>query len=511
MTADKGRNGPEPTLPFTEEPGAPADDDFVPPTAAGLHPAAVPPAPRTAPGTRDRPFTIAALNGTARDLLERSIGDVWLQGEISNFKPHGSGHWYFSLKDDRAQIAAVMFRSSNVLLKFRPEDGLAVLARARVTLYEPRGVYQINIQHMEPLGAGALQIAFEQLKAKLKAEGLFDLERKKPIPPLPRRVGLVTSPTGAALRDVLRVLQLRSAGLDVLIAPCLVQGAAAAPQIADAIRRMNEWSARHPDRGVDVVILARGGGSLEDLWPFNEEIVARAIAASALPIVSAVGHETDVTIADFAADARAATPSAAAEMVIRSRAELLARVASAGARLLHGVRLGVLSRRNRVQSLAASSGFARAQAMLAEAQQRHDEARAGLLRGLEVRIRALRERLALARQRLSPRSLKAELAARRGRMGAAAELLGRSMRGRMRALREEVDRRRALLDSLSPLAVLDRGYAIVHDETAGRVVADAGRLKAGGMVAVQVARGRFGATVTWVEPSDAPPGKGRGR
>jgi len=509
MTAMKDPQGAEetgePRLPFGDETSVPAGKDAPPST--GRAPST--PATHAGPGSRNRPYTIAAINTAARDMLERDFGDIWLQGEISNFKPHTSGHWYFSLKDDRAQISAVMFRSANAVLKFRPEDGHSVLARARVTLYEPRGLYQINIQHMEPLGAGALQIAFAQLVARLKAEGLFDAERKRPIPPLPRRVGIITSPTGAALRDVLRVLQLRAAGLHVLIAPCLVQGAAAAAQIADAIRRMNDLSAKDPERGVEVLILARGGGSLEDLWPFNEEIVARAIVASALPVISAIGHETDVTIADFAADARAATPSAAAEMVIKSREELFARVSSASARLHQGIRLLVLGRRSRVQALAASRAFARAQTVLAEAQQRHDEASARLVRVIQELSRGLRERLVLASQRLAPRSLKAEVGARRGRLGAAAEMLARSLRERLRALRDRAAAAQALLSSLSPLAVLDRGYAIVHDEATGSVVSNAARLKAGRTVRVQVAHGRFGASVSWVEPETAPDRKGR--
>ncbi|HET6373117.1 MAG TPA: exodeoxyribonuclease VII large subunit, partial [Candidatus Polarisedimenticolia bacterium] len=313
-------------------------------------------------GTRSKPLSISEVNATVRDILEDSFSDVWLQGEISNFKAHSSGHLYFSLKDSKCQINAVMFRGVALHLKFRPNDGLSVLARGRITLYEPRGSYQVNLQWMEPLGQGSLQLAFEELKARLKTEGLFDQDRKKAIPGLPRTVGVVTSPTGAAIRDILRVLERRYAGLRVIIAPCRVQGEGAAAEIAGAIRALDELSSRPADEGgvpIDVVILGRGGGSLEDLWAFNEEIVARAIARSDLPIISAVGHETDFTIADFVADLRAPTPSAAAEMVVKSREELVARVEAARARLAHASRYVVMRRRGLLSDLARSRAFTR--------------------------------------------------------------------------------------------------------------------------------------------------------
>src|SRR5678815_2829750 len=327
----------DPTLPFFEE--QPDESDELEPADPA--------------GTRSRPLTVTQANTIARDVLEDTFPDVWIQAEISNFKAHGSGHHYFSLKDARSQLNAVMFRGVNVHLRFKPADGLAVLARGRLTIYDTRGSYQMNVQWMEPLGAGSLQIAFEQLKAKLKAEGLFDPERKRPLPSLPRRIAVVTSPTGAALKDILRVLERRYAGLDVIIAPCRVQGDGSAREIADAIGIVNEISAGSGPR-VDVMIVGRGGGSLEDLWAFNEEVVARAIAASRVPVISAVGHEVDFTIADFVADLRAPTPSAAAEMVIKSREELLARVTTAGTRLSQAARYLVLSRRRRVEGLARS-------------------------------------------------------------------------------------------------------------------------------------------------------------
>ncbi|HXI02337.1 MAG TPA: exodeoxyribonuclease VII large subunit, partial [Candidatus Saccharimonadales bacterium] len=275
------------------------------------------------PGSRARPLTVSDLNALAREMLEARFSSIYIAGEISNFKAHGSGHWYFSLKDSRAQISAAMFRFANRNVRFRPADGMKVLVRGSVGLYEPRGQYQIVAETMEPVGLGELQAAYEQLREKLRAEGLFDEARKRPLPPLPRCIGVVTSPTGAAIRDIIRVLERRGADLRVVIAPCRVQGPEAAAEIAAAIRLLGT----QPE--VEVIIAGRGGGSLEDLWPFNEEIVARAIVASPLPVVSAVGHEIDYTIADFAADRRAATPSAAAEMVVRSREELAARVGHA--------------------------------------------------------------------------------------------------------------------------------------------------------------------------------------
>ncbi len=454
------------------------------------------------PGTRPRPFSVSEINATARDLLEDSFADVWVQGEISNFKAHGSGHFYFSLKDERSQLNAVMFRSVNLHIRFKPSDGLSVLARGRITLYEARGTYQLNTQWMEPLGIGSLQLAFEQLKAKLQAEGLFDPDRKRLIPALPKRIGVVTSPTGAAISDILRVLERRYASLHVLIAPCRVQGEGAAREIARAIEDLNAHSARSAGREpgpLDVIIVSRGGGSLEDLWAFNEETVARAIAASGLPVISAVGHEIDFTIADFVSDLRAPTPSAAAEMVIRSREELVSRVEAAWSRLAQAARVQVLNRRNQVQSLERSRAFTRVEAMLSEAQQRCDEASMRLASALLSGVRRFRERVGIAKERLSPRSLRAELAVRSGRVSAAAQILVRSVHEKIRALREQAEVGEAVLRSLSPLAVLERGYAICQEARTGKVIKDAALLSPGKEVRVRLSRGRIGARVTEVQ------------
>ena len=437
------------------------------------------------PGTRGRPLTISDVNRIGRDLLEAGLSSVYLLGEISNFRPHTSGHWYFSLKDDRAQIGAAMFRYANALVRFRPADGMKVLVRGTVTLYEPRGQYQVVVETMEPKGLGDLQAAFEQLKAKLRAEGLFDASRKRPLPAVPRCVGIATSPTGAALRDILRVFERRGADLHVLIAPCRVQGEQAAAEIVEAIRILGA----RPD--VEVIVTGRGGGSLEDLWPFNEEPVARAIAASPVPVVSAVGHEVDFTIADFVADLRAPTPSAAAEMVLRSRDELASRVDAARAALLRSTRMGVLERARRLERAARGRGMARIESRLRDAIQSADDLEARLRRAIDGLVERGRARLDLLAQRLSPRSLKAEVQSRRERLSAAAGLVERAAGARIAVERERLARAAGKIQSLSPLAVLERGYAICHDAATGAVVREARSDLEGRDVRVRLARGNL--------------------
>ncbi|MBF8298615.1 MAG: xseA, partial [candidate division NC10 bacterium] len=277
-------------------------------------------------------YTVSDLTTEVRALLEDSFSGIWVEGELSNFRHPSSGHMYFTLKDQESQIRVVMFRVANRQLKFQPRDGLAMLVYGALSVYEPRGEYQIVVEYMEPKGLGALQLAFEQLKERLQAEWLFDDSRKRPIPMLPGRIGVITSPTGAAIRDILQVLRRRFAGVDVLIHPVTVQGDQAAPEIVDAIRELNRRG------GLDVLIVARGGGSIEDLWAFNEEVVARAIADSKIPVISAVGHEVDYTIADFVADLRAPTPSAAAELVVSKKDELAQRLDDLQARMAGVVR-----------------------------------------------------------------------------------------------------------------------------------------------------------------------------
>ncbi|MGH7381993.1 MAG: exodeoxyribonuclease VII large subunit [Candidatus Methylomirabilales bacterium] len=356
-----------------------------------------------------RIYSVSELTAELKALLENTFTGVWVEGEISNFKHHTSGHMYFTLKDDRGQLRAVMFRGSNRGLQFRPEDGLAVIVFGNVTIYEPRGEYQVYVEYMEPKGLGALQLAFEQLKTRLEAEGLFDPARKRPIPLLPKKIGLVTSPSGAAIRDILQIIHRRFANVQVLIFPVRVQGEGAAAEIVEGVECLNK-------RGdLDVLIVARGGGSIEDLWAFNEEVVARAIYASQTPVISAVGHETDFTIADFVADVRAPTPSAAAEIVISRKAELSQRVDDLFSRLVSHMRYRAERSGERLRSL-----------------ERHLR----LLSPLE-RVKRQRERL---------------------RDGALA--LQSSMSHRLALWRGDLRTAAARLDSLSPLAILARGYSV---------------------------------------------------
>src|SRR5436189_5069871 len=308
--------------------------------------------------TERHPVSVSELTQQIRVALEKGFGSVWVEGEVSNFRAHSSGHWYFTLKDEFAQLRAACYRSSNQRIRFRVEDGMLVRARGRLSVYEQKGEYQLLVDSLEPVGAGALQLAFEQTKARLQAEGLFAAELKRAIPFFPRRVGVVTSPTGAAIRDIINVISRRTRSVHVLFTPARVQGEGAAGEIVRAIKFLNDHHARAShDSGIDVIIVGRGGGSIEDLWAFNEEAVARAIRNSAIPVISAVGHETDFTIADFAADLRAPTPSAAAELVAAHEEQLCAQLESLHRTLARSIRFRLSAERSRVQQLAYSRGF----------------------------------------------------------------------------------------------------------------------------------------------------------
>ncbi len=383
-------------------------------------------------------YTVSDVTAEVRALLEDAFSGIWVEGEVSNFHHHSSGHLYFTLKDQESQIRAVMFRMQNRHLKFKAQDGLAVLVYGELSVYERRGEYQIVVEYMEPKGLGALQLAFEQLKAKLQAEGLFDEARKRPIPMLPGRIGVVTSPVGAAIRDILQVLRRRFAGVDVLIYPVTVQGDQAAPEIVGAIRELNRRG------GLDVLILARGGGSIEDLWAFNEEIVARAIADSKIPVISAVGHEVDYTIADFVADLRAPTPSAAAELVIAKKDELAQRLDDLEARMT-----GVVRSR---------------------------------LRGLMVRMAGLDRHLRL----LNPIE---RIRSQRRRLMELWKDLTVSVDRRLVVLSAQLEPLAGKLDSLSPLAILSRGYSICLRLPGHEIVKDSAGVLAGDEVEVRLHRG----------------------
>lgn len=435
-----------------------------------------------------RIWTVRDLVVAVRTHIEREYADAWVEGEISNLRAQNSGHIYFTLKDENSQISVVLFRSSARLLRFRPADGLQVVVRGRVTIYEDRGQLQIIAEYVEPKGAGALQIAFEQLKAKLGAEGLFEASRKKPIPALPRVIGIVTSHQAAALRDILHILQRRHDRANVLIYPAQVQGEVAAAEVAAGIRHFNRT------RSVDVIIVARGGGSAEDLAAFNNEALARVIAASALPIISAVGHETDFTIADFVADLRAATPSAAAELVIRSRTDIEEQIHTLERELGRGMRYRLIMGRQSLTELSQHGAFARMMDLIRRRQQRLDDLTNRLAHSqrkqLETQSRRFETLAAAVRHydlRLVLGGVRKELNAKVAAMTAAARDLLLRRRSRLERLTSQ-------MEALSPVAILERGYALVFDAS-GKLVKNAANVHAGEEIKARLARGEIIANV----------------
>jgi len=442
-------------------------------------------------------FSVSELNRAVRGVLEGHFGLVWVQGELSNLSRPSSGHWYFSLKDKAAQVRCAMFRSANARLKFRVEAGQQVMVRGRVGLYEARGDYQIIVEHMEPAGEGALRLAFEQLKAKLEAEGLFDPERKQPIPAYPRVLGVVTSPTGAALRDILSVLRRRCPGLPVIVYPVPVQGAAAAP----AIRHMLARAAARAE--CDVLILARGGGSLEDLWSFNDEGVARAVADCPLPLVCGVGHEIDFTIADFCADLRAPTPSAAAELASPDTVRLRRELARRRQALVQHTRRHLAAERRQLEHLQRR--LVHPGRRLQQLQQRLDNLELGLHRavaGQLERRRAAVARLTAELRRLDPRGrirlLRERLAPLRGR-------LVRATLARLSRQRAAVNELHRALRAVSPQGTLERGYAIVSHAEGGGILRSVRALESGAAVRTRLADGSFDSVVGAVQRQDDAP------
>ena len=435
-----------------------------------------------------RIWTVRDLIASVRTRLEREYTDVWIEGEISNFRAHGSGHLYFTLKDGSAQIRVVMFRSSAKLLRFRPEEGMQVIARGRVTVYEERGELQVSAEYLEPKGAGALQIAFEQLKAKLQAEGLFEESRKKAVPALPRRIGIVTSPQAAALRDILNILHRRHHTVSVLIFPAQVQGLEAPIEVSAGIRYFNKA------RNVEVIIVARGGGSVEDLAAFNHEGLARTVASSEIPVISAVGHETDFTILDFVADLRAPTPSAAAELVIRSRQEIEEQSEGLRERLARAMRYRLLMARQSVTEMAQHGAFARMMDALGRRQQRVDE----LLYRMETAERRVieqqRRRWETAAGAIRHYDVRRRLAAMREQLESRTAALGASFRTLLMRRRGRLEQLAGELGALSPVAILERGYALVFDSS-GNLVKDSEQVQAGEEIRARVARGEIKAVI----------------
>lgn len=478
-------------------------------------------------------WKVSDLTQQIGNLLEGHFPDVWVEGEVSNYRPAQSGHLYFTLKDSRAQIRCVCFRDQLRGIKFRPDNGLHVTLRGSISVYELRGEYQIYVSHIEPVGLGALQLAFEQLKKKLQEEGLFDASRKKPLPVLPRCIGVVTSPKGAAIRDMLRVLKRRFKNVHVQIYPVSVQGDGAAAEIAQALRYFNRV------KFAEVLILARGGGSLEDLWAFNEEPVARAIANSAIPVITGIGHETDFTIADFAADLRAPTPSAAAEVVVGSRDEFERHIAEHQHRIVQRTRFVLSEWRHRVRDLETHRGFRQIEMLLRRRGQRIDDLSAIMADVLRLKLASGRQRLTRAEARIASFDLRARAVALRQRIEQSRQglrvglerlvtrkhrafeslrfrLARMDLRARVSRLQRRwekdsadlivridrflVARKRRLesvaiqLQERSPYHLLERGYAIAYDAS-GKVLRSPDQVAQGDDISVRLARGRLDATV----------------
>jgi len=433
-------------------------------------------------------WTVRALVAAVRTHVEREYSDAWVEGEISNFRAPDSGHLYFTLKDGNAQIRVVVFSSKVRLLRFRPADGMQVVVRGRVTIYEDRGELQIAAEYLEPKGAGGLQVAFEQLKAKLEAEGLFAAERKKAIPTLPARIGIVTSPQAAALRDILNILQRRHRSVNTVIYPAQVQGESAAAEVANGVRYFNQTSS------VEVIIIGRGGGSAEDLAAFNDEGLARAVAASRIPVISAVGHETDFTIVDFVADLRAPTPSAAAELVIRSRVEVESQAEAVRERLVRAMERRLLEARHALMERAQQGAFARMMDLIRQRQQKVDDCTFRLERGERQALEQMRRRLEMASAAVRHYDLRRVLAGIRAELEAGTAALASVMRNQLLLHKLRLERMGRALETLSPLAILQRGYALVLDRS-GRLVKDAEQVKAGEEISARVARGEIRAVV----------------
>ena len=428
-------------------------------------------------------YTVSALTREIRDRLETYFSLVWVSGEISNLRQPLSGHYYFTIKDASAQLRGVLFKGSHQHLRCKPQEGSQFLCRGRLTVYEPRGEYQLIVDYLEPLGQGALAQAFEVLKNRLRDEGLFAPELKKPLPFLPRKIALVTSPTGAAVRDFLRLLRQRFPNVEVLIYPVKVQGAEAAGEIAQALDDLSAYP------GVEVIVLARGGGSLEDLWPFNEELVARAIHRCPIPVVSAVGHEVDFTIADFVADRRAPTPSAAVELVVPDLTELNRRLGRLGATLA-----GALARRRdmaRQHLMLMARRLPDVRRSLVDLRLKVDEKAETLVRRTRRAALHQDQALKLAASRLFLLRPRRTLTAARLRLEQAAPRLGQGWHRRQAEFRRHLENCQSQLDQLNPLAILQRGYAVATLLPQGTVIRDAALVPPGAKIQVKVARGRM--------------------
>jgi exodeoxyribonuclease VII large subunit len=456
--------------------------------------------------TERQPLSVSELTLKIRDTLEKSFATVWVEGEISNFRRHASGHWYFTLKDESAQLKAACYRSANQRIRFRLEDGLQVRARGRLSVYEHQGAYQLVVETLEPVGAGALQLAFEQTKARLQAEGLFAPQLKRAIPFFPRRIGVVTSSSGAAIRDIINVISRRTWTVHLLVAPARVQGEGASHEIIRAIRFLNDHHARavregRHDAAIDVLIVGRGGGSIEDLWAFNEEAVARAIRGSTIPVISAVGHETDFTIADFAADLRAPTPSAAAELVAAHEEELCARLEQLVGGLRRTLKHRIAAERAHVRELTFARGFDEVRTKLRDAvgavDARDDRLRAAVARSFQSTLR----RFDAAARRLSPSELRSRSVRQHARLDAATRAQEAAMSSLIEKARQQFGFSVAALEAMSPLKVLERGYAIAQDGS-GKILREASTVAVGDEIRLRLWKGRIACRVEDVNHED---------
>lgn len=435
-------------------------------------------------------LTVEQLNRQIRQMIEGQLDTLWVQGEISNFKAHTSGHYYFSLKDAKSQISAVMFRGHNSRLKFRPKDGDEVLLRGKVTVYEPRGNYQIMAEAMEPVGAGALQKAFEQLKDKLKKEGLFEASRKRPLPAHPKHIAIVTSPTGAAIRDMLNILARRNRSSQVTVVPTVVQGASAAPQIVAALK----MAYRIPS--VDVIIVGRGGGSIEDMWCFNDEALARTIAESPVPIVSAVGHEIDFTISDFVADLRAPTPSAAAELVSKNAEEIFQKLGSLRRFLDLSIAKQLKLARQKLSHFEVR--LVDPKRKLQDLALRNDDLFNRLNQAMNFFVEKKKMRVALLTESLT--SPKAVIDQKKSHLKMVQFRLNQSMQSFVGHKKDQLGQYAAVLNSMSPLKVVERGYSMA--KTKGKILKKAKQVQVGDAIEVTLMQGRLEAKVTQIFEED---------
>ncbi len=434
-------------------------------------------------------FRVSELNAAVQSLFEAQFRSIWVAGEISGCRVASSGHYYFSLKDEQSQLKCVLFKGAARFAKFKPQDGLAVIARGSLEVYEARGEYQLIVELLEPQGAGALQLAFEQLKKKLAAEGLFESSRKRPLPKLPRNIAVVTSPTGSVISDILHILERRFQGLHIRLFPAQVQGEGASEQICQALRYFSEngWA--------DVVIVARGGGSLEDLWTFNEETVARAIAACKAPVISAIGHETDFTIADFVADCRAPTPSAAAEIVICTRESLLEQITVCRAKTLQAMRYRLLVSSRDVHRRGTDRAANLVQRGLTKRAQRIDDLDSQLRRLQQLSIEIRRKRFDQLNRRLQATDLRLRFARNRHRQELLGEQLMKFLRAKLWTLHRSHGSAHAHLSQLSPLTVLSRGYAIVENAQK-HILRSSAETSAGEQLKIRLHRGEIDAVVS---------------